>query len=701
MRALLWMFLVLPSFLFSDHYLSLKGYISHEDLIGVQQTLTAINLEQQETLIINLSSSSGDLEDTFDIARQIYAMKQSKPLKVVVFINERAIGPTAIIPLLADELYVTPVAVWGDIIYNINPFVSHDVLKIEVLSLVPLQPMAQQIAQAMIDPSIQLAGIQQKTGGPLILGTAQMNKLGLIKGVLNEAQFHQKYPSLEDTQDVITPTDLRHELEEYIRVYPVGVNLVGYLEIGNEELISEKTYLYVKYALQEYVKKSVSCVLLRLNSRGGDLLSSMKISTLLQTLDLVNNIPVICFIDKEALSSSIFIAYSCRFIGASSLAVMGGPITEPPVPDGSLGPSNPSVISSLRSEISSVASFYGRNPIVAEAMVDPSIVLILRNGAPLELKPNDPIERNDEILCNDITLLTLRGPQLFELEIAQFVLQPELLKGITEDQLAAGRWPAASELAFQQPYLKAIPNAQILAYSSWKIDVYNLLINPLFFSLLIIGLFLGIYIEMHTAGFGLAGLIAMICLAGLISLNFILHTVAWIEVVMLVAGVLCLSLEIFLASGIGVVGILGIILTMLGLLTMMLPGIGKIDFVNLESMILFFDVIVYRVACFLFAIILSFIIMLLLSHLKKEKFKPLRQLLSKKESELDEDLNKILPKAGDTGIASSSISPTGKVNIGHKLFQASAEGGFIEKGSQIVVVRTEGHTVIVKLLGDS
>jgi membrane-bound serine protease (ClpP class) len=695
MRLLFLSLVFLSSLIFGDTTLSLKGYISYEDLSGVQQILNVVRTKQSSTLVIALSSSSGSLEDTFDIAQQISNLKESITLKVIVFIDNRAIGPAAIIPLLADELYVTPDCVWGDMTYNIDPFVSIDVLRTEVMSLLPSESKKQQIAQAMMDPSVQIAGFNDQGGGPLILRTEQMSKLGLISSILTEEQFQDKYPSLQSNmQSVLTPTNLRHQMEEYIRVYPVGVNLVGYLSIGDKEPITEKTYFYVKYALEEYVKKSVSCILLHLDSPGGELLSAIKISTLLQNVDLVHNIPVIGFINTEAVSAAALIAYSCRFIGTNSLGQMGAYQSEFKISDGSMTQAKDKVIKVLRSEIGSLASFYGRNPLIAEAMVDPEMVLILRNGVVFELKPNQLIERNDQILSDRMSLLTLNGEQLFQLGVAEFILQPEVLKEVTPEQLELGRWPAAYELAFQQPFLKGIPNAQIYSFSSWKIGFYHFATQTLVFSFLIIGFLLCMYIQMHTQGFKFYGVFSLTCLAILISLNFELHTVGWFEMIVLISGVLCLVFEMFLASRLGAIGIIGITLTLLGLLSIMMPGFGVIELLNLDSVVLFFNQIAYRTICFILAIMLTLAGIIALSTLKPNRFRSLKQIFSRNEEE--EFSLTSLPKAGDTGQADTALSPEGKVKVGNVLYLAFAEDGFIEKGKQVVVVRLEGNKIFVK-----
>jgi len=52
---------------------------------------------------------------------------------------------------------------------------------------------------------------------------------------------------------------------------------------------------------------------------------------------------------------------------------------------------------------------------------------------------------------------------------------------------------------------------------------------------------------------------------------------------------------------------------------------------------------------------------------------------------------------GKTGIAQTVLRPGGKVLIDHEVYDAVAENGFIEKGSEIKVTRVESAQLYVDL----
>ena len=53
------------------------------------------------------------------------------------------------------------------------------------------------------------------------------------------------------------------------------------------------------------------------------------------------------------------------------------------------------VNSALRADFANRASFFGRNPHIAEAMVDKDIILVLREGAIVRLDSDDQIHKGD------------------------------------------------------------------------------------------------------------------------------------------------------------------------------------------------------------------------------------------------------------------------------------------------------------------
>ncbi len=128
--------------------------------------------------------------------------------------------------------------------------------------------------------------------------------------------------SLQVDQSQVSNSQLDKSLSEHIHIHD-GNNLIGYLDIVRDKPIDQSTYLQVKFSLEEYIKRGVIFVILRLNTPGGEVFSAMKIAELLQELDTVHHIPVVAVIDNWALSAGAMLAYSCRYIAVSAQGLMG------------------------------------------------------------------------------------------------------------------------------------------------------------------------------------------------------------------------------------------------------------------------------------------------------------------------------------------------------------------------------------------
>ena len=62
--------------------------------------------------------------------------------------------------------------------------------------------------------------------------------------------------------------------------------VAGYLSLSKDHSIDNTTYLYVKYALEDFRKQKVSFVLLDLDSPGGEVFSALRIVEELRKMEL-------------------------------------------------------------------------------------------------------------------------------------------------------------------------------------------------------------------------------------------------------------------------------------------------------------------------------------------------------------------------------------------------------------------------------
>src|SRR5690606_19572973 len=104
----------------------------------------------------------------------------------------------------------------------------------------------------------------------------------------------------------------------------------------------------------------------------------------------------------------------------------------------------------------------------------------------------------------------------------------------------------------------------------WTEKVISLALNPFISSILILIIIAGIYFEMQTPGLGFAGLAALVALIFYL-VPYYLNGLAenW-EVVALFLGIGLIAVEIFVLPGFGVAGISGIVLTVGSLFLIML-----------------------------------------------------------------------------------------------------------------------------------
>lgn len=475
---------------------------------------------------------------------------------------------------------------------------------------------------------------------------------------------------------------VEQSLAKHLRYKSEGENRIGYLDIPRDRPIDQSTYLYVKFALEEYIKQGVVCVCLHLNTPGGEVFPSIKIAELLQNLDTVHHIPVVAVIDNWALSAGALLAYSCRYIAVTPTAMMGAAEPVTAGPEGKMESAPEKIVSALRAEFATLAKFYGRNPLIATAMVDKDVILVKKGNEIVQLKEESDAKSfrkgSYEWVTTQGKLLTLDAEQLIDLKVADFKVE------------------SSSLLTY--PFFSKIPNASLISYSDWKIDFFAFLTNPLIASLLMMGLAIGVYMEMSHPGFGVPGIIALTCLALILISNFATHVIHWLEILFVIIGVLLFLVEVFAFPGFGLMGAIGTVLILFGLIAMMLPNLNSLPWDwNWGAWDVHASEFFERLAYIGGALILSLLFMVLFSRYVSPR------LMKKSEIILEGDQEgsvagpeaSTLPPVGSEGVAFTSLRPGGKVLIKDQFHDASAYLGFIDKGEKVVVVKILGSAIIV------
>lgn len=427
-------------------------------------------------------------------------------------------------------------------------------------------------------------------------------------------------------------------------------------KINIKENIGSNTWIYLQNGMHEALEKNATCLLLHMNTYGGGLQEADSMRTAILEYPL----PVYVFIDNNAASAGALISLACDSIFMKNSGSIGA-ATVVQAQEGTKAPDK--YQSYMRAMMRATAETHGmdtiingrdttykwrRDPAVAEAMVDESIVI--------------------EGYADSTQILTLTASDAVKLGYCD---------GIAENINQIG--------------------VEFLQYEDYELHTYNptfydklkgFLTNNIFQAFLIMFIIGGIYMELQSPGIGLPTAIAITAaILYFTPLYLIGYAQNW-EVLLFVLGLILIVFEIFVIPGFGVVGISGIGLVVISLI---LALIGNIRF-NFNIPI----VHLFRASMTVFAglgMAVIFIIYSVSRIGKRGIFKKIA-LSSDQEGYYSVSLE---PQSliGERGIAVTDMHPSGKVMIGNEYYDAISINNFIKKGDNVVVKRYESFQLYV------
>jgi membrane-bound serine protease (ClpP class) len=156
-----------------------------------------------------------------------------------------------------------------------------------------------------------------------------------------------------------------------------------------------------------------------------------------------------------------------------------------------------------------------------------------------------------------------------------------------------------------------------------------------------------------------------------------------------------LGIEIFIVPGFGVPGITGIVLVVAGLTLSMTRNEG-FDFsqVHLTGLIRSFFIVVTAAFC---SILLSFYFGKKILTTTTFGHLALNSVQNRDEG-FSSSYKAYKDMLGKTGTAFTILRPAGKIKIGEDIYDATAETGYIEKGTPVKVCGYQTSQLIVKKL---
>ena len=407
--------------------------------------------------------------------------------------------------------------------------------------------------------------------------------------------------------------------------------------------IDARSNRYTKLALQKAKEEKADLIIIEMDTYGGAVNDADSIRK--RFLDC--EIPLYVFINKNAASAGALISIACDSIYMTPGANIGA-ATVVNGDDGSKAPDK--YQSYMRSMMRSTAEAKGRNPQIAEAMVDENLSVdsVSKSGQVITFTTSEAIENG---FCE-----------------AQVNSIEEILKR------------------------NKIEDYQIINYEEkWSESVIRFFLNPAISGILILIMMGGIYFELQSPGVGFP-LAAAIIAALLYFTPFYMNGLAenW-EILVFVIGLALIGAEVFVIPGFGIAGILGIVFTLSSLFLVMVNNVN-FDFTYVSTNQINRSLIVISVSLLGTMVIVVFGAK---QFLKSKAFNKitLNSTLAKEEGFVS---NAVYDLIGKQGEVHTVLRPSGRVMIEGKLHNAEARNNFIEKGKKVEVIGMDTSTLIVK-----
>lgn len=396
----------------------------------------------------------------------------------------------------------------------------------------------------------------------------------------------------------------------------VVVGIRGEIDAGQTALIYR--------ALSEASEKKAGTLLVEIETFGGQVDAAVKIRDMISD----SKLRTICYVKNRAWSAGALIAISHQHIAMAPGGTIGA--AEPI-------PTTEKTVSALRAEFAATATKKGRNPKVAEAMVDKSL------GFEKYAQPGK--------------ILSLTDSQAIEVGYAEIV--------------APDRASVLSHYG-----LKDAPVIEV--QGGWAEKMAGWLSDPMVKSALIGVIFLAVMTEIKTAGLGVAALFGLAATALFFGTQWITGLATWVEVLLFLVGLILVVIEFFI-PGFGIFGISGLGCIFFSLFLTLGGDMGALNIMA--------GGLVLAVVAFL--MILKYLPASRLWHrlvLKDAEKTAVGFVSSDDKSSL----------VGQEGTVLTLLRPAGTVEIGEQVYDVVSEGRFIKPGTRVRVLSVNGNRILVR-----
>ena len=411
-------------------------------------------------------------------------------------------------------------------------------------------------------------------------------------------------------------------------------SLSVFYRIRLDQDIDPSAQRLVVLGLEKAAKAEADYVLLDINTYGGAVNAADSIRAAILRYDK----PVVAYVNMQAASAGALISIACdsiymrtgSSIGAATVVNQTGEVA----PD--------KYQSFMRGMMRATAKANGRDPEIAESMVDTANVLSLTPDEAMEVGYCEGIAEE----VSDVARI-LAGDNEF------------IIKDMEDDM-------------------------------TWLDRLIQFLLNPLLQSIFMMMIIGGIFVEIRTPGIGLPLLTAVVGALLYFAPGYLGHLVSYWEILLFVVGLILIAMEIFVIPGFGVCGITGVIAVVVSLAFAMVDNAELFHWdgtLNLEPILMPLGIVIISSAAAIFG---SVWLVKKLYETRSFDHIALRQSLTGEEGFVGV-MSGLESLVGQEVTVFTDMRPSGKVRTADgRIFEASMKfGGYAVKGQTLKVVSTE------------
>ncbi|MFM7107717.1 MAG: NfeD family protein [Planctomycetaceae bacterium] len=423
----------------------------------------------------------------------------------------------------------------------------------------------------------------------------------------------------------------------------------------------------VRSRLDRAVADGANLIVLRIDSAGGAPEQSLVLATWLAGLD-PGRVRTVAWIPREARGDAALVAAACDEIVMEPAAMLGG--------EGAASLADRQAESVAAAWKAGVARPRERSWSLPLALALPGIAVqraVQRSTGRVEfLAPEELAARADRDAWELGAPLGAAPLRLDARRAEEVGLAAHVVDGLAGLRAAYG-----------------IDAAVALPQPGWAEELLAALASPsLAWLLLLIG-GAGLYIELKTPGFGFGGFVAMVAFIVYFWSQYLHGTSGWLEVMLFLAGIVCVAAEILVLPGFGVLGLGG------GLLVIASIVLASQSFVLPTN-----DWQIRQMQWSLLGILGAVVGVAALGAALRRWLPStpvLRHVLLEpppEEPAFDDDA--LADLVGIEGMTTTRLAPCGKALVAGAVRDVTTEGALVEPGTAVRVVEVRGGRVYVR-----